>query len=86
MSVEIKTDFLGHQIAFTWGADGCKLYLDGKIVDTYKEISKDVTLVRCPVTENGEIHIVEVIYTGLWNGAFFVLSVDGREHARKKLG
>jgi hypothetical protein len=86
MAVEIKTEFLGHKIAFSWGADGCKLYLDGKVVDTSKGISKDVTLVRCTVTENGEIHTVEVTYTGLWKGAFFVLSVDGREYARKKIG
>ncbi|MBT1512739.1 hypothetical protein KIP88_19755 [Bradyrhizobium sp. SRL28] len=79
MALEIKSEYLGH------GSDGSKLYIDGKVVDSSRFLRKGVANCRGGIVDaDGKTHIVEVRYTGFWDGVV-ILNVNDKELARAKL-
>lgn len=85
MGAEIKAEFLGRRIAFTNLAGDNRLYIEGKLVDSSKGLSRGVAVCRSAITEGDKNYIIEVTYTGLWRGAYFIMFVDEKELARAKL-
>jgi hypothetical protein len=91
---ECKTEFLGHQIVAhnSWGPTFSmksftgenRLYIDGKVVDTNKDVLalSDTPIMRGGVTdESGKIHVVEVFARSGLVRVKLRIHVDGQKVA-----
>jgi hypothetical protein len=84
MACQVRTQFLGHDVfAIDQFMDGAKLYVDGRVVDTAKGLSKKLAMLRGRIIEDNIIHIVEVylVAKGWWD-ADVVIFIDDKEVAR----
>jgi len=90
---ELKADYLGHRIAVrsSWVpslslkafTSDMKLYIDGEIADTNLEflgISSKNALLRGAVTDQGQLHLVEVYGRWIWRSKMMIC-VDGTKIA-----
>ncbi len=81
---EFKGTFKGHQVAVRLSSDELKLYIDGAGIDSTRPFSwpkRDVTLVRGPIKDGEEVHIVEVYGRTGFRRPKIKICVDGQKIA-----
>jgi hypothetical protein len=81
---EFKGAFKGHQVAVRLSSKELKLYIDGSGVDSVPPFTfpkKDVTLVRGPINDGEQVHIVEVYGRTGFRRPKIKICVDGQKIA-----
>jgi hypothetical protein len=56
--LDVRSQHLGLE------ANGFKLYIDGKVVDTTRSYGKGIAFLRGQIIEDDKTHIVEVFWAG----------------------